>query len=96
MPSTATETSSPAAIRGIVKWFQPSGDSKSNFGFITKQDGEDIFVHGKNIRSEDYPLEEGDAVEFTLKPGRDGKPTAGNVRKVRPVLPLGFKLPERA
>ena len=91
MPSAIDQTST--TTRGVVKWFRPSEDSKYDFGFITTGAGEDVFVHGKNIRPNDYPLTEGDDVEFTLKPGRDGKHTAGDAHKVRTVLPANFKLP---
>jgi cold shock CspA family protein len=80
-------------FRGVVKWFRASTETKCDFGFITKSDGEDVFVHGKNIRKDDYPLDEGDEVEFTVKLGRDLRPTAGDVHKVRTVLPANFKLP---
>lgn len=76
MPSTAAAT----AIRGKVKWFTPP------WGFITKPDGSDIFVHKSNVMSppdqDGVILLEGDTVEFTVGVGRDGKPTAKDVRKV--------------
>ena len=92
-PTTTTETTETTRIRGVVKWFQPSQLNRENYGFITKPNGEDIFVHGKNVADEDYPLSEGESVEFVIKNGRDGRPTAKDVRRVNSVLPASFKFP---
>ena len=48
---------------GIVKWFS----SKKGYGFIQRQNGEDIFVHYSAIKGEGYrELFEGKMVEFTI------------------------------
>ena len=48
---------------GTVKWF----NSTKGYGFISQQDGEDVFVHFQSIISDGYKsLNEGDRVEFTL------------------------------
>ena len=48
---------------GTVKWFN---DSKG-FGFIEREDGEDVFVHFRSIRGEGYrTLKQGASVEFDL------------------------------
>ncbi|MCD6495343.1 cold-shock protein [Candidatus Bipolaricaulota bacterium] len=48
---------------GTVKWFN---DSKG-YGFIEREQGEDIFVHFRAIRGEGYrTLEDGQKVEFTV------------------------------
>jgi CspA family cold shock protein len=62
---------------GKVKWF----DSTKRYGFITVDDGTDVFVHQNDIEG-DGPrrLMEGDLVEFELTPGPKG-PKAANVRK---------------
>ncbi|MBC8271622.1 cold shock domain-containing protein [Pseudomonadales bacterium] len=48
---------------GTVKWFN---DAKG-FGFIEREDGEDVFVHFRSIRGEGYrTLKQGAKVEFDL------------------------------
>lgn len=54
---------------GTVKWFN---DSKG-FGFITREQGEDVFVHFTGIRGEGFrSLDEGQKVEFTIVEGEKG------------------------
>ncbi len=61
--------------KGTVKWF----DAKKGYGFITPNNGEDIFVHFSAIRSDGFKtLEEGQAVEFEIQDGSKG-PQAANV-----------------
>ena len=63
-------------IMGTVKWFNAS----KGFGFITRDGGEDVFVHHSAIQSEGYrTLEEGQRVEFEVEPGSKG-PKATNVK----------------
>ena len=64
--------------KGKVKWFNgPKG-----YGFITREEGDDIFVHFKAINSEGYKtLKEGDEVQFEVEEGPKG-PQAINVSKV--------------
>ena len=64
---------------GSVKWFN---DAKG-FGFISQENGPDVFVHFSAIRGEGFKsLAEGDRVEFELTQGPKG-PQAANVVKVR-------------
>ena len=63
---------------GKVKWFN---DAKG-YGFIEREDGEDVFVHFTAIQSEGFKtLAEGQAVEFEVLSGQKG-PQAANVMKV--------------
>ena len=60
---------------GTVKWF----DAKKGWGFITQENGEDIFVHYKNIVGEGFRnLTEGERVEFDIEDSPKG-PQAANV-----------------
>lgn len=64
-----------AMIKGHVKWF----DASKGFGFITREDGGDVFVHYTAIQGEGYKkLEEGQAVQFEVEQGKKG-PQAVNV-----------------
>lgn len=55
--------------KGTVKWF----NGAKGFGFITRSNGEDVFVHYKAITSEGYKnLNEGDKVEFDVQQGPKG------------------------
>jgi CspA family cold shock protein len=63
---------------GTVKWFNPD----KGYGFITQDDGPDVFVHFSAIQGEGYRnLEENQKVEFDVTPGQKG-PQAANVRPV--------------
>ncbi len=63
---------------GTVKWFNGS----KGFGFITREGGEDLFVHYSGIAGDGYKsLDEGDEVEFEETQGQKG-PQAINVSKV--------------
>ncbi|WP_326907607.1 cold-shock protein [Sedimentibacter sp. MB31-C6] len=60
---------------GTVKWF----DSKKGFGFISCEDGNDVFVHFSAIISDGFKtLEEGQNVTFDIVDGQKG-PQASNV-----------------
>ena len=63
---------------GTVKFF----NSEKGYGFISREDGDDVFVHFSNIASEGYKtLDEGQRVEFDVAPGRKGE-EAQNVRSI--------------
>ena len=64
--------------QGKVKWF----DASKGYGFITREEGKDVFVHFNAINSEGYKkLEEDDVVQFEVEEGEKG-PQAVNVSKV--------------
>lgn len=66
------------SYRGTVKWFN---DAKG-FGFITQENGEDVFVHYSSIQGDGFKsLAEGQQVEFEIVQGDRG-PKATNVVKV--------------
>ena len=66
-------------VQGTVKWFN---DSKG-FGFITSEDGSDVFVHHTSIQGEGFKsLAEGDKVSFDIEKSPKG-PKAVNVVKVK-------------
>jgi cold shock protein len=55
--------------QGTVKWF--NGDK--GFGFISQENGEDLFVHYSEIQSSGFrTLDEGERVEFEITQGRKG------------------------
>ena len=61
--------------KGTVKWF----NEKKGFGFIEQLDGEDLFVHHSEIRTQGYAtLDENQKVEFEVGQGKKG-PCATNV-----------------
>ena len=63
---------------GTVKFF----NAEKGFGFITREQGEDLFVHYSNIQGNGYKsLTEGQQVEFDVAPGRKGD-EAQNVRVI--------------
>lgn len=63
---------------GTVKWF----NNRKGFGFVQRSNGDDVFVHYRSISGSGYKsLDEGQAVEFTLKEGEKGL----QAEEVRPV-----------
>ena len=64
-------------MTGKVKWF----NAEKGFGFIERENGEDVFVHFTAIQGEGFKtLEEGQAVEFDIVEGNRG-PQAANVTR---------------
>jgi cold shock protein len=63
---------------GTVKWFNPD----KGYGFITREDGPDVFVHFSAIQGEGYRnLDENQKVEFEITQGPKGD-QASNVRPI--------------
>ena len=64
---------------GTVKWFNP----EKGYGFISQNDGEDLFVHFSEIKMDGFKtLDEGAAVAFDVTTGQNGKLQASNVTKI--------------
>ena len=64
--------------KGTVKWF----NSEKGFGFITKEDGNDVFVHFSAIQGDGFKtLEEGQQVSFDVTQGNRGD-QAANVTRI--------------
>ena len=66
-------------MQGTVKWF----NAQKGYGFISTQEGKDVFVHFSAIQNEEgyKTLNEGQAVEFDIVDGAKG-PQAINVVKL--------------
>ena len=65
-------------MKGTVKWF----NNQKGYGFITDEEGKDVFVHYTGIVMEGFKsIEEGAAVEFEVSQGEKG-PQAVNVVKL--------------
>ena len=57
-------------MQGIVKWF----NAEKGYGFISQENGDDLFVHYSEILGTGYrSLDEGARVEFVITEGRKGK-----------------------
>jgi CspA family cold shock protein len=65
-------------MQGKVKWF----NAEKGYGFIEREDGDDVFVHFSAIQADGFKsLEEGQSVEFEIVEGARG-PQAANVVKL--------------
>ena len=65
-------------MKGTVKWF----NNQKGYGFITDENGREVFVHFSGLQMEGYKsIEEGAAVEFEVTEGSKG-PQAINVVKL--------------
>ncbi|MCF8008174.1 MAG: cold shock domain-containing protein [Halanaerobiales bacterium] len=62
---------------GTVKWF----DAKKGYGFIEREEGDDVFVHFSAIQDEGFKtIEDGEKVEFEIVEGERGPQAAQVVR----------------
>ena len=62
-------------MTGTVKWF----NAEKGYGFITTENGEDLFAHFSQIQKDGFKsLEEGEAVSFDVVEGQKG-PQASNI-----------------
>ncbi|MBN1467446.1 MAG: cold-shock protein [Fusobacteriaceae bacterium] len=65
-------------MKGIVKWF----NEEKGFGFITAEDGKDVFAHFSQIQKPGFKkLTEGEEVTFDITEGAKG-PQASNIKSV--------------
>ena len=65
-------------MKGTVKWF----NAKKGFGFISDENGNDVFVHFSSLQMDGFKvLDEGEDVEFDVVNGEKG-PQASNVVKI--------------
>jgi CspA family cold shock protein len=65
-------------LKGTVKWF----NAEKGYGFISVENGEDVFVHYSSIQGDGFKsLEEGQSVEFEITQGNRGA-QASNVIKL--------------
>jgi CspA family cold shock protein len=65
-------------IQGTVKWF----NSSKGYGFISQENGDDVFVHFQSIISDGYKtLNDNDKVEFVVSEGQKG-PQASEVKVI--------------
>jgi CspA family cold shock protein len=63
--------------KGKVKWF----NAKKGYGFISTEEGKDVFVHHKEIQSDGFrTLREGEEVEFDIAEGPKGELAKNVVR----------------
>ncbi len=63
---------------GVVKWF----NDKKGYGFISRDSGDDVFVHHSSIVAEGFrSLAEGDRVDFAITQDQKGR-AAVDVRKI--------------
>ena len=63
-------------VKGTVKWF----NDKKGFGFLSREDGDDVFVHHTSIQGDGFKtLSEGQQVEFEVQDGPKG-PQEVNVK----------------
>ena len=67
-----------SVMKGTVKWF----NNQKGYGFISQEDGSEVFVHFTGISGEGFrSIEEGQKVEYDVVDGNKG-PQAVNVTRV--------------
>ena len=65
-------------MTGKVKWFS----ADKGYGFISREDGDDVFVHFSSIQGEGYKtLSEGQEVEFDIVEGARGPQADNEIKK---------------
>ena len=70
-------------VKGTVKWFS----NQKGYGFVTPENGKDVFVHFTAIQGDGYKtLNEGESVEFEISQGPKGE-QAVNVVRTNPSPP---------
>jgi len=73
-----------------VKFF----NAEKGFGFISREQGDDVFVHFSNIQGDGYKsLDEGQRVEFDVAPGRKGEESPERAGGLTPPSPISIEPP---
>jgi CspA family cold shock protein len=77
--ATGSREGGNSVVEGTVKWFS----AEKGYGFITPDEGEDLFVHFSEIQSDGFKsLKEGERVTFEVTTGNRGKQQAAKVSKI--------------
>ena len=65
-------------VQGTVKFYKVN----SGYGFVSRKDAPDVFIHARELKKGGINVDPdtGDVLEFEIIPGRDGKPSASDIK----------------